>query len=235
MTPMSPSGNVNSTLWSVVLRAGDPEDPHRKTALNSLCEIYWAPVHAYLRRKGHAEEDARDATQGFFAHVLTIGAIDRAERGRGRFRNYLLALLEHFLANERRRAKAQKRGAGAKPLPLDAAPSEPPSPETLDAVFRKSWALTVLERSLEKLRSELAAKGRGDQFEAVRSHLLAGPARPSHDEIARRLGASASDVANLLHRSRKRLGAIIRSFLRDTVETDAEVEDEVRELFTSLE
>src|SRR5688500_3445523 len=96
--PMT-STSVRSTLWSVVLRAGDPEDPHRKTALNSRCEIYWAPVNAYLRRKGHSEEDARDATQGFFAHVLTIGAIDRAERGRGRFRNYLLALLEHFLAN----------------------------------------------------------------------------------------------------------------------------------------
>ena len=234
-------GAFQPTLWSVVLRAKDPADPHRRTALNRLLDFYWAPVYVYLRHKGRSVEDAQDETQGFFAHFLELEALAQVDRARGRFRNYLLALLEHFLANERRKAMAEKRGGGRIPKSLDFARAEtevriePADPRKPEDAFRKSWAMSVLEGSFERLRREFDEKGRLPEFEAVRSHLLAGESRPTHQAIADKLSVPLTDVANLLHRTRKRLREIIRSILRDAVDSDAELEDEVKEFFASFE
>jgi len=232
-------GGFQPTLWSVVLRAKDPADPHRRTALNSLCETYWAPVYVHLRHKGQSVEDAKDATQGFFAHFLELRALDRVERGRGRFKNYLLALLEHYLANEHRKSHAEKRGGGAAPKSLDFARAEtevrlePAESRPPEAVFRKSWSLAVLQDAFERLRGEFS--DRPAEFEAVRTHLLAGAGRPSHAAIAERMGVPLTDVANLLHRSRKRLREIIRSILREAVESDADLDEEFADFFASFE
>ena len=232
-------GSFKPTLWTVVLRAKDPSDPHRRTALNTLCETYWAPVYVYLRHKGRSSEDAKDATQGFFAHFLELRALDRVERGRGRFKNFLLALLEHYLANEHRKANAEKRGGGAAPLSLDFARAEtevridPADPRTPEVAFRRSWSMAVLQDAFERLRREFSA--REAEFEAVRIHLLAGAERPSHAAIAERLGLPLTDVANLLHRSRKRLRELIRSILREAVDSEADLDGEVAEFFASFE
>jgi RNA polymerase sigma-70 factor (ECF subfamily) len=232
-------GGFQPTLWSVVLRAQDPEDPHRRTALNSLCEIYWTPVYVYLRHKGQSVEDAKDATQGFFAHFLELRALDRVERGRGRFKNYLLALLEHYLANEHRKAHAEKRGGGAAPKSLDVARAEtevrlePADSRPPEAAFRKSWSMAVLQDAFERLRREFS--DRQAEFEAVRIHLLAGAERPSHAAIAERMGIPLTDVANLLHRSRRRLREIIRSILREAVDSDADLDGEIADFFASFE
>lgn len=231
------AGDSQPTLWSVVLQAQDRDDPHRRTALNRLCEVYWKPVYVYLRRKGRTPADAEDATQGFFAHFLEKDLLDRVDRGRGRFKNFLLAVLEHYLANEYRAAHAEKRGGGAAPLSLDftAAESEvrlePSDPETPEMAFRRSWALTVLRNAFEALRREFE---KPEQFAAVQSHLSAAGDRASHEELATRLGVSVADVTNLLHRSRKRLRELIRSAIRETVETEEEVDSEIREMFDSM-
>ena len=221
------------TLWSVVLRAKDPADPHCATALNRLCATYWPPVYVYLRRKGIAEKDAEDATQAYFTHFLSKNLLDRVDRGRGRFKNYLLATLEHFLANEWRVAHAAKRGTA--PLSLDRARGEtqvgidPADPETPERAFKRSWALTVLQNAFDALKAELGAT-----FDAVRGHLSAAGDRASYDELAKRLGIPVTDVTNLLHRSKKRLRDLIRSALRETVDSESAVDDEVRELFENL-
>lgn len=233
-------GAFQPTLWSVVLRARNAADPHGRTALNRLCSTYWKPVYAYLRRKGMSPEDAKDATQGFFVHLLELDALQRVERGRGRFRSYLLAVLENFLANEWRKAHAARRGGGAAPLPLDFTRAEtevrmePADRETPEAAFRRTWALTVLERSFEALARDFREKGRAEQFEAVRSQLSAAGDRSSYDALAARLGTSVTEVTNLLHRSRKRLRDLIRAELRDTVEAESDLDGEVRELFEAL-
>src|SRR5262245_839195 len=235
------AGGFQPTLWSVVLRAKDPADPHRRTALNRLFDIYWAPIYVFLRHKGLPTEDAQDATQGFFTHFLELQALAKVDRSRGRFRNYLLALLDHFLSNERRKAHAEKRGGGRTPRSLDFARAEtevridPADPRKPEDAFRRSWSMSVLEGAFERLRREFEEKGRLPEFEAVRSHLLAGEARPTHHAIAEKLSVPLTDVANLLHRSRKRLREIIRSILRDSLDSDAELEEEVREFFSSFE
>jgi len=221
------------TLWSVVLRAQDPADPHRSTAVNRLCATYWPPVYVYLRRKGLAEHEAEDATQGYFAHFLSKNLLDRVDRTRGRFKNYLLATLEHFLSNEWRVAHAQKRGDT--PLSLDRARGEthvgidPADPETPEVAFKRSWALTVLQNAFDALKAEL-----GPNFDAVRGHLSAAGDRASYDDLAVRLGISVGDVTNLLHRAKRRLRELIRGALRETVENEPDVDDEVRELFENL-
>ena len=229
-------------MWSVVLRAKDAADPHRKTALNRLCETYWKPVYVVLRHKGMSEEDAKDATQGFFAHFLEKGAIERVEQGRGRFKGFVLAYLEHWLANEFRKDRAEKRGGGVTPLSLDFVAAETevridPAATAVDtpqAVFRRSWALTVIHGAFDGLRKEFVERGLPGQFDAVRSHLSAAGDRASYQQIAEKLGTSVTDVTNLLHRCRKRLKELIRAQLRETVEAEGDVDDEVKELFESL-
>lgn len=236
-----PDGVFQPTLWSVVLRAKDPADPHRRTALNRLFEFYWSPIYVYLRHKGRSAEDAQDEAQGFFTHFIELEAIARVDRSRGRFRSYLLALLEHYLANEHRKAHAEKRGGGRAPASLDFARAEtevridPADPRKPEDAFRKSWSMSVLEGAFDRLRREFEERGKLPEFEAVRTHLLAGQERPTHGAIAERLGLPLTDVANLLHRSRKRLREIIHSILREAVDSDSEVEEELRDFFAAFE
>lgn len=228
------------TLWSVVLRAKDRRDPHCRTALQRLCELYWRPVYVYVRWKGRSVENAEDATQGFFAELVEKGLLERVERGKGRFRNYLLAVLEHYLANEYRRGRAEKRGGGEAPLHLDFRRAEtevrfePAGSETPETAFRRSWALAVLQNAFESLRREFEGRGLAGPFDAIRSHLAAEADRGSYEQIAQRLGASVSEVTNLLHRSRRRLRELIVAALRETVDREEDVEEELRELFASL-
>jgi len=239
MTSVAGPSQFQPTMWSVVLRARDAADPHRATALNRLCETYWKPIYIYLRRKGFASDDAKDATQGFFAAFLEQGAIDRVEQGRGRFKGYLLAHLEHFLANEYRRERAEKRGGG-RVLSLDfqraetEARLEPADLETPEIAYRHSWAVTVLHNAFDALRREFVESGRPQHFEAVRLHLSAAADRASYEDLSKRLGIPVTDVTNLLHRSRTRLREIIREALRETVESESDVDEELQELFRSL-
>ncbi len=240
MTSVAGASQFQPTMWSVVLRARDAADPNRATALNRLCETYWKPIYVYLRRKGFSIEDAKDATQGFFASFLEQGAIDRVEQGRGRFKGYLLAHLEHFLANEYRRERAEKRGGGAAVLSLDFAGAEtevrlePADLETPEIAYRRSWAVIVLHNAFDALRREFSDSGRPQHFDAVRLHLSAAPERASYEDLAKRLGMPVTDVTNLLHRSRKRLREIIRANLRETVESENDIDDELRDIFASI-
>jgi RNA polymerase sigma-70 factor (ECF subfamily) len=214
------------TAWSTVLRAKDDG-----AALGRLVERTWKPVYFYLRRKGRDVETAKDLAQGFFAHLLEGRVLDPVERGRGRFRGFLLAALEHFLANEYRRAAAEKRGGGRAPLRLDFAEAEsqyaPAGDETPETLYDRTWAADALRRALDALRAEL-----GDRFEALRAHLSAETPRPSYRETAARLGIGEYDVANLLHKARARLGELIVETVRDTV--DGDPGEEVSELLRIL-
>ncbi len=218
------SSDFRSTLWTEVLRAGDGH----LSALQRLCETYWKPVYAYVRCKGYAAEDAEDRTQGFFVHLLEKELLARVESGRGRFRNYLITVVEYYLANEYRKDQARKRIveiAGAEREITE-------GPEKPEEAYRRAWMLTVLEQAFAALRREFESKGLQGQFEAVRSHLSAAHDRPSYEDLAGRLGGSVSDVTNLLHRSRNRLREHLRAVLRETVSTEAEVDSEIRELFS---
>ena len=229
-----------STLWSEILRAGDEQDSNFQASLEKLCAAYWRPVYVYLRRKGRSEEQAADLTQGFFAHLLEKNLLAKVKEGRGRFRGFLLAVLDYYLANEYRANRAEKRGGGRAPLSLEFQRGEnevrldPVDPSTPEAAYQRSWALTVLRDALADLKREFESRGLRGHFDAVRDHLSASADRPGYHELSERLGCSMTDVTNLLHHSRKRLGALIRNRLRDTVDTDEAAEEELHFLFDSF-
>ncbi len=152
------AARFETTHWSVVLAAGQGETSQSREALSALCETYWYPLYAYVRRKGYDAEESADLTQGFFAHFLQKNYLGTVRRERGRFRTYLLGALNHFLANERDRAGARKRGGGRVLERLDVADAEeryhvePSHVETPERLFERRWALTVLERALARLQ-----------------------------------------------------------------------------------
>jgi RNA polymerase sigma-70 factor (ECF subfamily) len=224
-----------STLWSVVLRARDFDGPVRREAFDKLCGQYGTPLYVYLLRKGLSREDARDAVQGFFVYFFEKELIERVDRSRGRFRSYLLAVLDRWLANERRLAAAKKRGGGTTTISLDFERADRElavdSGDPPEGAYRRAWAFTVLRQAMLTLRREYESRGDAERFAAVCAHLSATGDRPSYAELATRLSCAESEVRNLIHSARARLRQHVRAALRETVETEAEVEEEIRELF----
>lgn len=220
-----------ATLWTVVRKARE----HSREALEQLIGIYWKPAYSYVRAWGASVEDAKDLTQGFFALLLEKDYLKDVSKEKGRFRNFLLASLRHYLLNEAKYAQRKKRSGGRNALPLDFDIAEkhylqdPGKGASLDGYFRRQWALTVLERALETLGRELPP----DRYEAVRQHLSPGDV-PSYEETARKLGRPVSDVKALLYRARKRYRDLIRAEIRSSVDSDGDVESEIRELFRAL-
>ena len=149
-----------TTQWKVVLEARDGTESQAHMALETLCHAYWFPLYAYVRSRGHAADEARDLTQAFFADLLGRNFLEAIDRSKGRFRSFLLASLEHFLSHERDKANALKKGGGAQPMSLDAGRRRNPlsaragRPETPEMVFERRWGLTVMERTMERLRAE---------------------------------------------------------------------------------
>lgn len=227
-----------STLWTQVLRAAEPDAPGRREALETLIRAYWKPVYFFARRRGRDAEAAKDVVQGFFAALLEKNYLQYVDRGRGRFRTFLLTAFSHFAADERDRERALKRGGGAAPLSLDFPRAdtefsrEPAAPEVdPDLRYRRDWALQVLARALADLRAAYAAEGRDEEFEALRLHLSYGAEKtPSYAEVAARLGVAENDVRNRLHRARARYRESILDVIRGYTEGDAEAREELRDL-----
>lgn len=224
---MLPPAPFKTTLWSTVIQARDGDGSTRQAALDRLCARYWTPLYAYLLRRGLTREDAQDAVQGFFAYFLEKGLLENVDPLRGRFRRYLLAVLEKWLANERRTASAAKRAfdfqRADRTLAFD--PAAPP-----DEAFRRAWATEVLREAMARLKREYQELGRSRRFEAFAAHTAAG-ARPSVEELAAKLGVTPADVSRIVYEARRRLQELIRAVLRDTVDSEAEVDEEVLDLF----
>ncbi len=232
-----PVDHFTTTQWSLVIAAGQGQTKESRQALASLCEKYWYPLYAFVRRSGHDAEDARDFVQGFFAVLLEKDYLKEARRERGRFRSFLLVSLKHFMANEQRRARAQKRGGGRVPLSLDFETAErryrlePTDPLTPEIVFEQRWALTLFEQALEALREEHTAEGKAFLFDRLKAYLTFGEPRVPYHQLAVELEKSEGAVKVAIHRLRKRFGDLLRSEIAQTLLEPDEVEDEVQHLF----
>lgn len=240
-TPGPPNaGRFVTTHWSVVLAAGRKSSPQALEALGRLCQTYWYPVYAYLRREGCSPHDAQDLTQEFFARFIARDYLADVRPERGRFRSFLLAALKHFLANERDRLRARKRGGGRPLLPLDARDAEtrfalePADLASPDRLYERRWALTVLEGVLGRLKQEYAQAGKAHLFEALKGALAAGRGGLPYAEVARRLGSTEEAVKVAVHRLRKRYRELLRAEIAQTVAGPKEVEDEIRHLLAVL-
>lgn len=229
-----------TTRWSRVLAAGHGSTPAAREALATLCEHYWYPLYAYVRRWGYDPDQAQDLTQEFFSRLLEKGLVRDADPSRGRFRSFLLASLKHFLSNERDRAAAVKRGGRAVVLPLEIETAEgryslePPDAETPDRVYERRWAMTLLGRTRARLRAEFAGKGKAELFARLEGYLTGDAETMAYADLAVALSMSEGAVKVAVHRLRRRFGALLRQEIGDTVTDPKQVDDEIRELFRVL-
>jgi RNA polymerase sigma-70 factor (ECF subfamily) len=230
----------HTTQWTrVCLAKADSEDGRR--ALSDLCEAYYAPVVAYLRRVLRDEDAARDVSHAFFAAMLAGGTIETADPERGRFRFYLLGAVKHFLAHRRESEQRLRRGGGVPPLslnaqidgspPIDVAGDERLSPE---AVFDRQWAVTVLARAMNVLQAECARDEKTALFDTLRPWLLGESEYGDQSAAAEALGMNAGAIKTAVHRMRHRFRQCVKAEVAGTLKDESAVEDEMRALLEAL-
>jgi len=222
------------------LLAGQNSSEQSHEALATLCRAYWFPLYAFLRRQGKSPSDAEDLTQGFMLHLVTQETLSRVQREKGKFRSFLLGSLQYYLANERDKQQAQKRGGTAKFVELDGEHAEDryltELADNLDPakVYERRWAMTLLERVLTKLEAEFTEPGRRERFQELQVFLLGDPRSLPYAEVAKRLGIREGAVKVAVLRLRQRFGELLRAEIASTVATPEEVEEELRHLFATL-
>ena len=224
----------------MVLGAGGQDNRvDARAALSALCETYWAPLYAYLRRSGCTVADAEDCVQGFLASLLERDDLARVHPQRGRFRSFLLASLKHFQSNQRDRARAQKRGGGRNTVSLDIGSAEqrftiePADRWSPDALFDRAWALMVLERARFQLSKAYSDAGKAERFVAL-SPYLAGERSISYKDAAETLGTTEGAVKVLVHRLRKEFRKVLRDEIAQTVASVDDIDTEIDALFEAL-
>jgi len=228
-----------TTHWSVVLEA-QSESPAAQEALEKLCRIYWRPIYSFVQRQGISPEEAEDVTQAFFVDLLEHKSLTAVRKEKGRFRSYLLGALKYFLADERRRAMAIKRGKGQRLIPLEElsddqrTETEPADPVTAEQIYERRWASTVLERVLGLLKNEYAAAGNAVLFDSLKQLLPDEPGSSSQADIARQLGMTSNAVRQAFHRFRQRYQSLLREEIAQTVATPGDIEDELRHLIAAV-
>lgn len=234
----APRPEFVTTDWPAVLHAGQGGGTRAHAALARLCQTYWHPLYAYARRRGHAPHDAQDLTQEFFSRLLERRLLARADPLRGRFRSFLLASMNHFLANEWEKARARKRGGGRPALSLDLAAAEqrlePADDATPDKAFDKQWALCLLETVLTRLEQEFQREGKAALFALLKRTLAGARESQPYAELAAKLGLSEGAIKVAVHRLRRRYRDLIREEIALTVAAPEEVESEMRHLLEAL-
>jgi RNA polymerase sigma factor (sigma-70 family) len=232
--------SFETTHWSLVLRAGNRMDQDADSALAALCERYWYPLYAYVRRVGHSSHDAQDLTQEFFAVLMEKNFLGSADPQRGKFRWFLLSAMKHFLSKEWRRGRAQKRGGGASPVSLsfsageDRYCSEPADCLTAERLYERQWALTLLDQALGRLEEEYATRGKSRLFDELRDSLTRESGSRPYAELAESLGISEAAVKMAVHRLRLRYGELLKGAVAETVAGPEDIDGELQELLAAL-
>jgi RNA polymerase sigma-70 factor (ECF subfamily) len=229
-----------TTHWSIVMAAGDSQKPDVRAALATLCEKYWHPLYAYVRRRGYGVEEAQDLTQEFFTRFLEKNHLKNVHPDLGKFRSFLLASMNHFLADEWDRASAHKRGGGQVPISLDLTnaegrllnePGHDLSPEKL---FERRWAQALVENVLASLRETYAASGKEILFDALRGGLTGETDKLPYAKLADDLNMAETAVRVAIHRLRKRYRNALWQEAAHTVAEGEDVQAEIHYLFKSL-
>jgi DNA-directed RNA polymerase specialized sigma24 family protein len=227
-----------TTQWNLVLSACKTPSPTSQAALELLCRTYWSPLYAYLRRHGHSVDEAQDLTQGFFAFVLEHHTLDYADPQRGRFRHFLLAALKRYLLDEHRLSSALKRGPKFRWLPWnDELPTPPPDDppahlRSAEECYENRWAITLLGKVLEDLRTECNHRADPKLFDHLKDHICMDDDAVPYAGLAGQLGIPAVTLRVTVHRLRQRYRELLRSEIARTVGSPAEIDDEIRHLIT---
>ncbi len=235
-----PGARFLTTHWSVVLAAGRSDSTRAQNALGRLCQTYWYPLYAHVRRRGHSPHDAQDLTQEFFARLLERHTLASADPNRGRFRSFLLATMDHFLAHEWEKVRAQKRGGGCRILSLDLALAEqrydlePADTATPDKLFDRRWANALLEEVLNQLEAEYHHAGKAELFAALKQTLTGTRESQPYAVLALHLGMNEAAVKVAVHRLRKRYRELLRAEVANIVAEPEQAGDELRYLLAAL-
>ncbi len=239
--PTSAPGDIFATTrWTVVLAAGCRSAPQADLALEELCRTYWYPLYVYVRRQTQTHEDAEDLTQAFFARFLEKNYLEKLSSEKGKFRAFLLAALKHFLANEWDRANRQKRGGGIPTISLDWQDADtryridPADNLSPDKLYDRAWAVTLLERVIQRLREENSAEGKSRIFDQLKSFLMLGKGVIPYSQAASALDMTESAVRVAVHRLRRRYRELLREEIAQTLSDPTQVEEEVRALFSAF-
>lgn len=233
---LTPLQEFGTTHWSMVLAAGDGDSSHAEAALDRLCQTYWYPVYAFVRRHGHLPEDARDLTQDFFARLILRGGFAKADPQRGRFRAFLLASLRNFLSDAWDKRRALKRGGGLRTISFEELGSWEQEVEDLpgnpppEIVYDRNWACSILRHTCRQLRDEYASAGRADRFDALEQFLSADTSERTYAELSGHLGLGEAALRSEVHRLRQRFRALLRREVAHTVATTEEIDGEIRYL-----
>ncbi len=226
------------TQWSRVVVAGDRKAPEAHAALADLCAAYWYPIYAFIRCRIHSADEAHDLTQDYFARLLEKPVIGAADRAKGRFRAFLKTDCQHFLIDKGRRKQVRVRVL--KPVSIDAGDAEsryrlePADTRTPERIFDRTWAMTLLDRVLDLLAQEYAAKGRADIFDRLKVVLTQGKGAVPAAELATQLGMTEGAVHTAVHRLKKRYRAILQQEIAATLDDPSEVDEEIRWLFEAI-
>ena len=229
-----------TTHWSLVLRAGRRDTARARAALEKLCETYWYPLYAHVRRRGHPPEDAKDLTQAFFLRLLEQQSLANANPELGRFRSFLLGALNHFLISEWKKARTKRHGGGRPMLSLDWAAAErrfdlePADYTTPDKAFDKQWATALLEAVLRQLEKEYQCEGRWELFQALKQTLTGSRESQPYASLAGQVGLNEGALRVAVHRLRKRYRALLRAEIAHTVTSPEEVKEELTHLFRTM-
>lgn len=229
-----------ATHWSLVLEAGGRCSPASTAALSTLCQAYWYPLYAYVRRRGSGIHEAQDLTQAFFARLLEKNDLAYATQERGKFRSFLLASMKHFLANEWDRGRAQKRGGSQTLISIDLEYAEgrygfEPSHElTAEMIFERRWALVLLEQVLSRLQEESAQVGKSELFERLKPLLTGDRSVASYSKLAADLKTTEGALKVAIHRLRRRYRELLRAEIGQTVADPQQIDEEIGELFKAI-
>jgi RNA polymerase sigma factor (sigma-70 family) len=241
----SPGGDANrfhTTLWSVVLLSAQSQTPGCQEALADLCKLYWYPLYAFIRHRGHSPEDAQDLVQGFFLRLIEYKILSRVDRSKGKFRSFLLASLQNYLANEVARARCLKRGGKTEFVHLDLEEAEeryglePVEELTPEKVFDARWAMALLGEAMNRLSREYMTQGKATTFQVLRTFLdpINAKSLPSYEEVAAQLEINVGSLKTQIHRLRKQYAAIIREEISRTVSDATDVDAETHALCEAL-
>ena len=228
-----------ATRWSVIIRAVAKPSPLSRAALEDLCRLYWPPLYAFLRRSGQTPHEAQDLVQGYLARLLEREDLATVSSDKGRFRSYLLAGLRNYLVSEARQAGTLKRGGRAEIISLDIENAEVLCRTALmdgatpDLAFDRRWAETILDQALEKLRAENVARGKEKLYETLKP-CLATDAADDYASLGRELAMTPGAIAVAIHRLRLRFRELVRAAVADTVGSEADLEEEMRNFLAIL-
>ncbi len=232
--------DFSATRWSMVFRAAEDSELKQNKDLDQICRACWYPIYAFVRRQGYSPEDAQDLAQGFFVHVMENNVLSHADPERGRFRSFLLGAVRHFVSNEARKNRAEKRGGRVSFVPVDIDDGEEryereiAHPDTPEKLFQRSWAENLLQCAMDALKKDYEKQGKLNLFNALQP-FLAGSSNPdSYQELGLKLGMSSGTVAVAVFRMRKRYGEVLRHEIAQTVEDPADIEHEIRLLLEAV-